>query len=73
MTTITIPIDKDLESFIKSELASGRSETKAHVVRYALKRLSEERALERIQEAEQDIKDGKVYKGDLRKLITKMK
>ena len=73
MTTITVPIDKDLENFIESEIKSGKSETKAHVVRYALKQLREERALERIQEAERDIQEGRVYKGDLRKLVTKMK
>ena len=37
MTTITVPIDKDLENFIESEIKSGKSETKAHIVRYALK------------------------------------
>ena len=68
MTTITIPINKELENFINAELKSGRSETKAHVVRYALKRLAEERALEGIQEAKRDIKEGRVYEGDLRVL-----
>lgn len=73
MTTITVPIDKELEDFINSEIESGRSETKTHVVRYALKQLREERALEGIREAEQDIKEGRVYRGDLRTLIEKMK
>jgi Arc/MetJ-type ribon-helix-helix transcriptional regulator len=73
MTTITVPINKELENFIEEELAQGRGESKAHLVRHALSRLSEERALLRIQEAENDIKEGRVYKGDLKKLIKKFK
>ncbi|MDP3902003.1 MAG: hypothetical protein Q8Q21_00240 [bacterium] len=69
MTTITIPITKDLESFIEEELSSGVSESKAHLVRFALRRLMEERALARIGEAETDIKVGRVYEGDLKKIV----
>lgn len=69
MTTITVPITKELEAFISEELNAGTSESKAHLVRFALMRLREERALSRISEAEADIKAGRVYKGDLRKLI----
>lgn len=71
MATITIPINKDLELFIEAELAQGTSESKAHLVRYALLRLQEERALARIEEAEKDIKAGRVYRGDLRKIVKK--
>ncbi len=69
MTTITVPITKDLEDFIDSELRAGTGESKAHLVRYALVRLREERALARLQEAEMDIKENRVYRGDLKKLL----
>lgn len=69
MTTITVPITKGIASFIESELEAGTSESKAHLVRYALGRLQEERALARLQEAEMDIQDGRVYRGDLEKLL----
>jgi Arc/MetJ-type ribon-helix-helix transcriptional regulator len=69
MTTITVPITKELESFISEELSAGTSESKAHLVRFALMRLREERALSRLNEGEADIKAGRVYKGDLKKLI----
>lgn len=69
MTTITVPITKEIESFIEGELRAGTSDSKAHLVRYALVRLREERALSRLNEAEADIKGGRVYKGDLKKLI----
>ena len=71
MTTITTPIDKELEEFINAEIREGNSETKAHVVRQALRLLREDRAYKRIQEAELDIKEGRVYKGDLRLLMKK--
>lgn len=71
MTTITVPINVELEQFIESELKSGKGESKAHVVRYALMRLQEERALERLQEAEVDIKEGRIYQGSLRTLVKK--
>ena len=72
MTTITVPITADLEDFIKEEVAEGASESKAHLVRYALARLREERALARLHEAEDDIKEGRVYKGNLRNILKKV-
>lgn len=71
MTTITVPITKELQSFIEGELKAGTSDSKAHLVRYALGRLQEERAIMRLQEAEADIKDGRVYRGDLKKILKK--
>jgi Arc/MetJ-type ribon-helix-helix transcriptional regulator len=71
MSTITVPITKELESFINEEIKAGTSDSKAHLVRFALGRLQEERALSRLQEAELDIKVGRVYKGDLKKLLKK--
>ena len=73
MTTITVPITKELEGFIEEEISSGTSETKAGLVRHALTRLQEERALARLREAEMDIKQGRVYQGDLKTLLKKMK
>ena len=72
MSTITVPLPRDLEDFINDEVASGRGESKAHLVREALVRMREEKALHRLKEAEEDIKVGRVYKGDLAKLLKKM-
>lgn len=71
MTTVTVPLNNELNEFIQDEIKSGKSETKAHVVRYALMRLKEERVLERIQEAESDITQGRVYQGSLKSLAKK--
>ncbi len=72
MATITTPVEKDLEAFIAREVREGRAESKAHVVRSALRLLREERAFERIREAEEDIRSGRVYAGDLRALLKKL-
>lgn len=72
MSTITVPLPPDLEAFIEEEVASGRGESKAHLVREALVRLREEKALARLREAEDDIAEGRVYRGDLAKLLRKM-
>lgn len=73
MSTITVPLSKELESFIEEEIMYGTSETKAGLVRYALSRLREERALSRLQEAEEDIVRGRVHKGNLNELLKKIK
>lgn len=69
MTTITVPINKEIEDFINEELSAGTAESKAHLVRAALMRLREERALARLEEAERDIREGRVYKGNLSKIL----
>lgn len=73
MTTITVPINAELQQFIEEEIESGKSETKARVVRYALLRLKEERGLERLMEAEDDIVEGRIYQGSLKALAKKIK
>lgn len=72
MSTITVPLPRDLEDFINNEVSSGRGESKAHIVREALVRLREEKALAGLHEAEADIKEGRVFRGDLSKLLKKM-
>jgi len=71
MATITTPLDKDLEAFIDRELKEGRAESKAHVVRSALRLLREERALAEIREAEEEIRAGRLIRGDLREILKK--
>lgn len=69
MTTITVPLAVDLQDFINAEVREGNAESKAHVVRSALRLLREQRAFQRIQEAEEDIRAGRVHRGDLRTLL----
>lgn len=73
MGMISVPVDAKLEKTIESLIEQGYGDTKAGVVRRALKKLAEDALLARLHEAEQDIKEGRVFSGDLRTLLAKMK
>ena len=69
MSTISVPLPTHLEDFITRSVRHGYGSTKADVVRRALTRLMEEEAMQAVIQAEQEIKDGKALKGNLRKLL----
>jgi Arc/MetJ-type ribon-helix-helix transcriptional regulator len=71
MTTLSIPITSEQERFINGLIKSGKAANKAHAVRRGLDLLAEEEAINAVLEAERDIKEGRVYRGDLRKLVKK--
>ena len=73
MTTLSIPIPPQLEEFVNEQVKSGRDANKAAVVRRALARLREEEAVTEILKSEQDIKEKRIFKGDLRKIIRRIK
>ncbi len=72
MTTISVPVPAFLEDFIKQMIDSGYASNKADVVRRALIRLREEEAISSVLRAEQNIKEGKVFSGDLDELASKL-
>ncbi len=69
MTTLSVPISSELEAFIESQIKSGESPNKAAVVRKALMRLAEEEAIRAVLMSEQEVREGKVLKGDLREIL----
>lgn len=71
MATISVPVKAEEEQFIERYIESGRAENKAQVFRRALHLLAEEDALARILKSEEDVRQGRVFKGDLRKLLKK--
>ncbi len=73
MTTLSVPITSEQERFINNLVKSGKAANKAHVVRYALQRLAEEEAIASVLRAEQDIKENRVFYGDLDKLSKKLR
>ncbi len=72
MATLSIPVDNTLAEFISNMISSHKAENKAEVVRRALHLLREEEALKDVLEARADVINGKVYKGNLRKLAAKI-
>ena len=69
MTTLSVPIPANLEKFINRQIKEGRGANKADVVRRAIIRLSEEEAINAVLTSEQEARDGKILRGDLRELV----
>ncbi|HCC83989.1 TPA: hypothetical protein DEP96_04030 [Candidatus Uhrbacteria bacterium] len=73
MITLSIPVSSDIVNFINSLVKRGDASTKAEVVRQALARYAEDRAVEDVLIAEQEMCEGKGIKGDLRTILAKIK
>lgn len=69
MTTLSVPISGYLEEFINRQIKEGRGANKADVVRRAITRLSEEEAINAVLTSEQEARDGKIIRGNLRELV----
>ena len=73
MSTLSVPLTPELEKTVNNLVNSGYGSNKADVVRRALKQLSEEQAIADVLQAERELTQGKVFRGDLRKLIKQLK
>lgn len=73
MTTLSVPIPAVLEEFIKEMIANGHATNKADVVRKALIKYREDEAINAVLRSEQDIREGKVFYGDLKDISKKFK
>lgn len=71
MTTISVPLPPHMIEFIEGEVRKGNYENKAGVIRSALKAFAEECAIAEVLKAEREVKQGKVFYGDLRDIIKK--
>ena len=69
MSTISVPLPANLEAFIDRMVKSGEAANKADVVRKALRRMSDEEAVEAILRAQKEPN----LKGDLDALARKFK
>lgn len=73
MTTISVPIPKDLLDFVDSIIASGEAENRAQAIRKAIRKMREQIEINEIFEASRQIKQGVFYDGDLKDIINKRK
>lgn len=69
MTTISVPLSADLLKVLDELVADGIAVNKADAMRKALKKFSEDQALERILRAEKEPR----LEGDLLELAAKLK
>jgi len=72
MTTISIPFSSELEEFIVQQIASGKAESKAEVVRRAVRFLKEEEEMNELMKSYSEYKNGEVLSGDLEMLVNKL-
>ncbi len=72
MTVITVPVSKEQEEFVSSMISRGYAPNKAEVVRRALRLLAEEEAVASVVKAEQEAREGKALRGDVRWLVKKI-
>ena len=68
MTTITIPLNNELNSYIDEQVKLGNASSKAELVRRAIIKYKEDEFIHSIREAQQEVKDGKALQGDLDEL-----
>ena len=68
MATLSVPLTKDLEEFIDSQVRLGKLENKAAVVRRALRLLAEQEAVAAVLKADQEPS----VRGDLDRLAKKL-
>lgn len=71
--TISVPITAEQAHFIKERVKSGVSANKAHAVRQALDVLKEEEIMASLERSKADVRAGRIYYGDLDKLVKKLK
>lgn len=69
MSTLSVPLTSGLELFVNQMVRNGYASNKADVVRRALVRLAEDEAVFAVLRSEQELKEGKAIKGDLRKIL----
>lgn len=72
MSILTLSIDSELEKFIVSQVKNKKAENKSAVVRDALRFFREELEIRELMLARKEVKEGKVFKGDLKKLLTQI-
>ncbi|MEI6346094.1 MAG: ribbon-helix-helix domain-containing protein [bacterium] len=73
MTTISVPLPKDLLDFIDKVITSGEAENRAQAVRKALRKMREQIEVNEIFEASQQIKEGRFYEGNIRTILKNRK
>lgn len=72
MSTISVPMPAHLEEALENLIKDGRGSNKAELVRRAVAKMVEEEAILSVLQAEQEVHEGKIFKGDLMELLKKI-
>lgn len=71
MSTLSVPLPAHLEAQMTAFIKSGHETTKAAIARMAIAKFLEDEAVLAVLEAEQEVREGKIIRGDLRDIIKK--
>ncbi len=71
MSTVSVPLSAKLEQTIDTLVRVGHGANKADLIRKAITSFAEEQAVLAVLKSEQEVREGKVLRGDLRKLLKK--
>jgi Arc/MetJ-type ribon-helix-helix transcriptional regulator len=69
MSTISIPFNSELEDFINQQIKLGNADSKAELVRRAVRMLKEEEEMNELMKSYSEYKKGEVLSGDLKILV----
>ena len=69
MSTISVPLSKDLLAHL-DQLVADTGATRAAVMRKALEKLAEDEAVEAVLRAEREVSQGKILRGNIKKLLS---
>lgn len=73
MSTLSVPLPPHLDEFISDQVKRGLASNKAEVVRKALRLLQEEEAVYAVLKSEQEVQEGKILRGKLKTLASKLR
>ncbi len=71
MITISVKISKSLEDFINGIIKNGEAKNQTDVILCALRKYAENHVINQILISRQEIKEGKILRGNLKDLIHK--
>ena len=71
MSTLSVPLNAELEKFIDQMIKEHKAETKVGVVRRALYEFAERKAIDDVLLASEEVKRGEIVKGDTDKILSK--
>ncbi len=69
MATISVPLSAELQARLDSLVAEGVGSNRADIMRRALEHFAEEEAINAVLKAEREVAEGKILRGDARKIL----
>lgn len=72
MSMLSVPLTPQLEKMIDKLLGDGVAANKADLARKAIEKMAEEHAIQVILQAEKELKENKILRGDIDELAKKI-